>query len=370
MALSQRSKAASRRAENACGLHELHDKIHVVRKALRNVRPGEHGSLAVRHIPACGAKSAAEGVPSSLVFLTLSEDGLLRSVQRGNGAVLHRKEGSVVDLGAESFEAGDDLPVPHQKAHPRPGIVIGLGQGEKFHADLFRTGYRQNGASPPSVENDIRIGVVMDEHQIVLCRPPHQPLIESLRRTFADRIHGIGNDHELRPVRRFGKRLQIRHIAVLFRQRIGFQNRARKGGADSENRITGIRHQHHIPLITEGESHMGNSLLRAVDRHDFIRHELHPVAPPVTPDHSVCKRRQILQGILVVFRILCGLYHRIHHFLSGRKIRRTHGQIVHLPPLCQERFLLLVQNLKNSFLVILHSCCKLQFHRNLHSGAK
>ena len=87
----------------------LHDKIHVVRKALRNARPGEHGSLAVRHIPTYGAKSAAEGVPSSLVFLTLSEDGLLRSVQRGNGAVLHRKEGSVIDLGAEFFEAGDDF---------------------------------------------------------------------------------------------------------------------------------------------------------------------------------------------------------------------------------------------------------------------
>ena len=210
----------------------------------------------------------------------------------------------------------------------------------------------------------------MNQNQAVLRRPPHQPLIEAIRRAFADGIHGIGNDHEFRLVRRFRKSLQIRHITVFFRQGIGFQHRSGQRRPDSEDGIARIRHQHHIAGVAEREPHMGNSLLGAVNRHDLIRHELHPVASPVTADHRVRKLRQILQRIFIVLRILRGLYHRVHHFLRGRKVRRTHRQIVHLPSLCQESFLLFVQNLKNSFLIILHPCRKLQFHRNLHSGAK
>ena len=211
----------------------------------------------------------------------------------------------------------------------------------------------------------------MDDQKIVLLRPRNQLLIKAPGRAFADRIHGIGNDHEFRPLRLPGKGIQIRQPAVFPLQLIKRQIRSGQPGAHGENRIARIGHQHFIPGIEQAKADMSDSFLRAIDGGDFVRFELYPITAGESVLHSADQLWQIPQGIFIILRPFRSRADRFHHEILRRKIRRSHREIIHRFPLSDQLSLLFIQQLKNAFFILLHPICEHKLHpSSLHPALR
>ena len=129
-----------------------------------------------------------------------------------------------------------------------------------------------------------------------------------------------------------------------------------------KDRITGIRAEHHVARVTQRQSHMGNALLRAVDRHDLLRIQRHTVTALIPVLNGLYQLRQISEGILIVVGILAGLLHSPHHIFIRQKIRGTNGQVIDRPSGLEQFIFLIVQHIKNAGLEGLHPLGKVQFH--------
>lgn len=82
-------------------LGELH--ASELAEALRNGRPGEHRRLRYRNLPAGPSEAFDHDVAPLFVERTVVIDDVLRTVERGAGGGLDRREGTIVEVG---FDAG------------------------------------------------------------------------------------------------------------------------------------------------------------------------------------------------------------------------------------------------------------------------
>ena len=96
----------------------------------------------------------------------------------------------------------------------------------------------------------------------MLLRKRDQLRIELVRRADADRVEGIGDDHEFCLYQCLLRNtVQIRQIAVLLLDCIVVHIRMRHNPAHLEHRVTRIRHKDHISGITEYHADMSHRLL-------------------------------------------------------------------------------------------------------------
>ena len=84
VALALRTEGAARNHDNAGLFHQLNGEVHRGRKALRNLRPDEHGALCIRHVPADRAQTAAQRVAARHVAGAVALYHILRTIERGS----------------------------------------------------------------------------------------------------------------------------------------------------------------------------------------------------------------------------------------------------------------------------------------------
>ena len=178
--------------------------------------------------------------------------------------------------------------VAQDEGDPRAGEVIGLGQGVKLHAHLLGAGDGQEGASLPPVEDDLGVGVVVEDHDVIFLSEGHQLLVEGLGRRHRDGVHGVGDHHHLR-LSGHGRvdGGEVGEVVILRQKRIADGFRAAEHGSHLEDGVARIRHQHHVAGVADRPADVGDALLGAVDGHDLIPGKLHLVAAAVPVLHRL-----------------------------------------------------------------------------------
>ena len=188
----------------------------------------------------------------------------------------------------------------------------------------------------------------------MLLRKSNQLLIEFIRRTHADRIERIRNDHIFCFFQRFLRNaVQIRHISVLLLDRIVTDVRLCHNTAHLEHRITRVRDQDHIPRIAEYKADMSHCLLGAVYRHHLVRTDIHVETLFISILHRRQKLRQVCKRVFIILRVCTGILHGLHYMRSRLEIRRANGQIIYFTPFFDQLFLFLIQSSEDALLKII-----------------
>ena len=351
IALAQIAKGAARGHDHAGLLHQFHRKSCAVRIAFRQGSPHKHSTLAVRHVPSDGAKTAAESLISPLILGALLLYGILRTGQGCHRRHLNRQEDTVVDLGAYFGKFPNNLTITYREGHAHAGHIVALGQGVKLDAHLLRARIGQKGLSFPSIVNDIGISIIMQNDNVVLFRERNQLFIKSVIRYGADRIGRVRYDHKLRCPRSLRRNILESRQEIIFRiERISLDLRTRQLRSQGKYRITRIRSQHDIARIAQGHRHMSHTLLGAVQCHNLICLQAHTKPGLIEILHGFDKLRPVRNGVFIIFRILAGLHHGVHHMLRRLKIRRTDGEIIDLHTFLCQFVLFMGQGCEDTFL--------------------
>ena len=131
---------------------------------------------AVRHIRADGAEAPAQGVAAALVFGTLGLDGLQRACHSGNGGFLLRDELAEIDLGAQLLACGNHIAAAHQKADARAETcaVEFFSLSKSFNV----TGNVEDAVTHGTIKDDIAVGVIMDEQNLMCIAEIHDLLVQ------------------------------------------------------------------------------------------------------------------------------------------------------------------------------------------------
>ena len=297
---------------------------------MRQARPDEHGAVRVRALPADLLEAVAQGVAAFLVPHALLLHLLARAGEGGDGRVLLRVEHAKVHLAAQLASRGHDVGAAHQEGEAAARHVEGLGEAQKLHADLAGARVRQEAPAGGAVVDDVGVGVVVDDHDVVLARELDDLLVDLGRAHRAHRVCGQRDDHVLGAVRHL--RVDARHVGqevVLGRERVERARAAGERGGVAEDRVAGVGHQDGVALVDERGAQGQHALLGAAAAHDHVvRDAVHAVAVLVVGAHGVQQLVLVVQGVLPVGRVLGALDQRVYDVLRGPEVRRPHREVV------------------------------------------
>ena len=215
------------------------------------------------------------------------------------------------------------------------------------------------------VEDDLGVGVVVDNDDVVLPGESNELFIEGPGRRHAHGVGRVGHHHHLGlPGQLRVDGVQVRQVAVLRPQLVIRDFRAAEHGTHFKDGVAGVGHQHHVAGVADGQADVGQPLLGAVDGHDLILLQLHAVAGAIPVLHGLQQLGQLRQGVFVVLRGPGGVTQGLHHVGRGLKVRGADGQVVHLPARGLHLPAFLVQHAENTGLELVHPAGKLKFHGN------
>src|SRR5207237_9606235 len=120
---------------------------------------------------------------------------------RHTGRPLTRLEHARVEIRLELPVALDDLGVARYEAGAPAGHVPALRRGEDLDADLLRPPRLEEARRAVTVEGDLRVRVVVDDHQVVLAGEFDGALEEAGLHDRAGRIVGVVEEEHVRPGR-------------------------------------------------------------------------------------------------------------------------------------------------------------------------
>ena len=285
--------------------------------------------MTVRHIPADGTQTAAQGIAALLVQTALGLYHVQRAGQGGDGGFLHRQEHAEIDLTAQLFKGGYHVPPAHKEADAGTGDVEAFGKTEELHAHIHGTRRVEEAVAHGPVKDDVAVGIVVDDEDVVLLCKGHQLGVQLRRAHAAHRVCGQGDDHVLCLAGHiFRDVLHVRQEAMLFGQRIipGFC--AAQQTARNEHRVAGGGQQHGVALVAQHHADVAHALLTAGAAGYLIRRDLHAEAALVVAAHSIQQLRQVAQAVLPVLRVGGCVHHGLADVLGRRKVRCADAQII------------------------------------------
>ena len=299
----------------------------------RNLRPHIHGRLGNIDIPSRRVQARAQHVAAILVGLPHVFHALLRAFERDDRRHLYRREGAVVVIALHTAQRIDQIAVADHVTHAPTGHVVAFRHGEKFHRHLFGARHLKDRRRLVIVKHDVGVRQIMHHVNIVLARNRDQPLekreIDALRRRVAREIHdqhfrlGIAvADGLFQLVEEIDIHLH-RHVAYV---------RARDHRPVNMNRVTRVRHQHHVAALECRQRQMRDAFLGTDGDNGFgIRIKLHvvtrliPVADRLAQPVDAFRHR-----IAVRVRALDRLDQLIDDMLRRRAIGIAHAEVDHI----------------------------------------
>ena len=286
--------------------------------------------MRVGALPAQALKTVAQGIAALLILQALRLDLIARTVEAGDSGLLDREEHAKVDLAAQLGEGRDNVLATDQKADAGAGDVKRLGEREKLHTHLERAGILQEAATRLAIEHDVRVGVIVDDQQVVLAGEGDDLLVDLGRAHRAHRVGGQRNDHVLGAVGDLW--IDARHIGqvvMLGDQRVVLELGIGDLGARLKDWVARIGYQDRIARVEQRQTQVAHALLRAVARlHHGRRNARNAKAALVVIAHGLLELGQVAQGVLPHLGVLGGLGQRLDHVVVWLKVGRAHTHVV------------------------------------------
>ena len=286
--------------------------------------------MGVRPLPAEPLEPVAERVAALLVLEPLFLNLLERTGERGDGGLLDGQEHTEVNLAAQLDEGGHHVRATHAEADARTRDVEALGEREKLNAHLERAGIAEERAAARTVEDDVRVSVVVHDDEVVGAGEVDDLLVELGRAHGAHRVGGQAHDHVLGAVGNLGG--NIRHVGqevVLGAERVIVDVRPGELGPRLEDGVARIGHDDGIAGVGEREREVADALLRAVAAGDHVGRDARDAeAALVVVADRLLELGQVAQAVLPHGGVLRGLGEGVHHVRVRREVRRAHGQVV------------------------------------------
>src|SRR3989475_313653 len=145
---------------------------------LRNRRPDEHGALRLLDRPAELVQPIDQDVAALARNLhDVAHDGGI-ALQRDDAGDLDGLEGSVVEIRLDASQRVHHLRVAADETEPPARHVVGLRRREDLHADVLGARHLEERRRLVTVEREVGVGEVVDDHEPVLLREGHDLLEE------------------------------------------------------------------------------------------------------------------------------------------------------------------------------------------------
>ena len=145
---------------------------------LRNLSPHEHGGFGWLDRPTRLIKALAQHVTPAPIHVANITNALLVSLQRCDRCHLHGREDTVVEVRLDAGQCGYELGVAAAKAHAPAGHVVTLGEREKLNCNIPRSRDLQNAGRFIPVKNQVSVGKVVDDPEVMLLGNLYYPLKE------------------------------------------------------------------------------------------------------------------------------------------------------------------------------------------------
>ena len=169
------------------------------------------------------------------------------------------------------FERRDELRVAHHETHAPAGHVVALGQGEELHRDVLGSRHLHDGRRLPAVEDDVGIGEVVHDEDVVLAGQRDDALEEVQLHALRRGVARKADDDHLR------LRVAAADGALEFAEEVhprAHRHRPDVGACDhgpvDVDGVARVRHQHGVAPVERGQHQVRQAFLRA-DGDDGLR---------------------------------------------------------------------------------------------------
>src|SRR5699024_7021594 len=219
-----------------------------------------------------------------------------------------------------------------------------LGQAEELDAHVHGAGGVEQAAALRAVKDDVAVGVVVDEEDIVLFGEGHQLLVQGRVAHAAHGVGGQGDDHILGPAGdALGDVLYIGQKVVLFDQGIVVRHSPGQLGPGDEHGVAGVGQKDGVALIAQHHADVAAAFLAAIAAGHLVGGDVHPEAALVVAADRGEHLGDVPQAVLPVFGVGGRAGQRLDDVGRGGKVRRAHAQVVDRAALGLQRHFLVVQ---------------------------
>ena len=332
---------------------------------MRQARPHEHGAVRVGPLPANRLEPVAEGVAPLLVEVLLVDHLVARARERRDGRVLDGQEHAVVELAAQLVGGSHHVRPAHEEADAGARDVERLGEAEELDAHLVGTGVVEEAVALDPVEDDVAVGVVVNDQQVMGTGELDDLGVDLRRAHRAHRVCRQRHHHVLGTVGHLGvDAVHVGQEVVLGRERVEGKLGPDHHGRGAKQRVARVGDEHRVALVEQRQRQAAHALLRAVDAHDHVGRDSDAEAALVVGADGVLELGKVRDGILPVVGVLRGRHERVHHVRRRLEVRRAHREVddratlgLELVPAVVERGEDLVAKLVES-LRELHACLR------------
>ena len=177
----------------------------------------------------------------------------------------------------------------------------------------------------------------MQNDNIVFLGKGNEFLIPPVRRHGSGRIVGIGYHHQTGSFCGFfGNLREINEVIPISGHRHIMELGASDGRTVSEDRIAGIRYQHHLPLIHNGKGNVSQSFLGSQKGdHLMLGINLHAIPAGIPVGSRLLQGGSVTDGVYIAGWIGGRLDQRFYDMGSRRNVGCSHTQ-VHNVPACSQ----------------------------------
>ena len=206
---------------------------------------------------------------------------------------------------------------------------MALGQGIHFQAALPGAGHRKDGKL--LIEHK-GVRIVVHQQDAVLPGKGHQFLEHIPPGGGAGGHVGVVHPHELDTGKVHSFQLRkVRIPSAFLREVVFHQLCLAHAGGRCVCRVAGVRHQHFVAGIKEGQRQQEDALLGAGERLDFrggVQGHAVPLLVPI--DHGLPEFRYAGIALIAVHAVFAGAAAEGLHGLRGRRpVRRSDAQVYH-----------------------------------------
>jgi hypothetical protein len=165
---------------------------------------------------------------------------------------------------ARAAKGRDKVGVADHEADPPAGHVVALAEGEELDRHVLSARHLHDGRGHIAVVDDVGIGEVVHDEDVVLLRKRHDALEEGQVHALRRRVGREAEHHHLGlGVAAADGALQLGEEVDLAADRDGADVRPGDDGAIDVDGVAGVGHQHGVAAVQGRQHQMGQALLGA-----------------------------------------------------------------------------------------------------------
>ena len=209
-------------------------------------------------------EAAHQRVATLAVGVADLSDTLLRAFERLDGGDLDRGKGAVVEVALDARQCANQIAVADHEADAPAGHVVALRERKELDGDIFRAGNLHHGGRAVAIEDEIGIGEVVEEIDLLGAAEGNDALEKCTIDGLGGGIRREVEQQHLRP-RMHGWQFVLQAIeeAGGIIHLDGDHMRAGDGRPIDMDGIAGVGDEDGVLLVERGEAEVSDALLGA-----------------------------------------------------------------------------------------------------------